>query len=638
MEVIFGILAKTTFMRKIVLFFVIFMLVGASVFAQDLFVPRDVQRAYKKGTRSPDGRPGKNYWQNKARYNIKVTATPPGRRIVGSETISYTNNSPDTLRTVNIRLFLNIHKPGAPRNYGSSPDYLTSGVHIDNYTVNGQKMQWPGGNQFTNQQVRLPSPLRPGDSVLFAFDWHNDISLESNREGMIDSTTYFLAYFYPRVSVYDDYNGWDRSHFMDSHEFYSDFNDYNVSITVPRNYLVWGTGTLQSPASVLTPTFANRYNQSLTSDQTIRIVTPQDLAAKNVTVQNETNTWNFTANNIPDVTFGLSDHYVWDAASVVVDNKTNRRASVQAAYNDTAKDYHQMTGYVQHSLKWFSEKWPGIPYPYEKFTVFQGYADMEYPMMANNSTFEDPAFSRFVAEHEIAHTYMPFYMGINETRYGFMDEGWATALELLIGYDDLGKERAEAFFKQFRVQGWTRSYSSEQQIPIITPGDAMTGAGFGSNIYGKAALAYLALKDLLGDDVFKKCLHAYMERWNGKHPLPWDFFYTFNNVSGKNLNWFWNSWFFSPGYIDFALKDVKKGASGYTVTINNVGGYVAPTDLVITFADGTTEVKHLGPGVWEKDGKKTSVVIPTKKKVKRVELKGGIFMDGEEGDNWRLIG
>jgi hypothetical protein len=209
-----------------------------------LYMPRAVRQAYIKGTRSPDGRPGANYWQNRGRYNIAITALPPDRTILGSEEITYYNNSPDTIRNPVIRLLLNIHKPGAPRNGGAAADYLTSGVHIDSLAVNGQTTPWPGTeNTFTIQRLKLATPLLPHDSVHLSFKWHYEISKQSNREGMIDSTTWFLAYFYPRVAVYDDYNGWDTMTFTDVQEFYSDFNDYDVSITVPANYVVWGTGT-----------------------------------------------------------------------------------------------------------------------------------------------------------------------------------------------------------------------------------------------------------------------------------------------------------------------------------------------------------------------------------------------------------
>jgi len=179
---------------------------GTAVFlpayAQDLYMPRNVKQVYKKETRSMDGLPGKNYWQNYGRYNITITAMPPDRMIKGSETITYFNNSPDTLQGPIIKLFLNIHKPGAPRERGVTADYLNSGLIIDACKADGKSLAI-GNDVFTNLMLRLSKPLLPHDSVQLSFDWHYEISLQSNREGMIDSTTYFLAYFYPRVAVYD---------------------------------------------------------------------------------------------------------------------------------------------------------------------------------------------------------------------------------------------------------------------------------------------------------------------------------------------------------------------------------------------------------------------------------------------------
>lgn len=624
------------------IFFTVIIAVSAIGFsfpakAQSLYMPRDVKKAYKKGTRSVDGKPGKNYWQNSGRYNIIITALPPDRSIKGTETITYINNSPDTLRNPNIKLFLNIHKPGAPREGGASPDYLTQGIQIDECKVNGLKMQVRTDPfVFTNLSVRLPKPLLPHDSVQFSFDWHYQISLESGREGMIDSTTYFLAYFYPRVAVYDDYNGWDRMPFVESHEFYSDFNDYIVTINVPKNYIVWGTGTLQHPENLLQPTFLKRFNESFTSDQTIHIVTKQDWQAKNITTQNAMNSWQFRASNVPDMAFGLSDHFNWDGCSVIVDDVTHRKASAQAAYNDTAADYHSVAQYAKHSLDWLSHHWPGVPYPYEKTTVFQGYAGMEYPMMANDESYDDTTFSRFVAEHEIAHTYMPFYMGINETRYGFMDEGWATTFEILIGRDDLGTEKAEELYKQFRVGGWISDPSAGEDVPIASPGDNLTGAALGNNEYGKPSLGYLAMRDLLGDELFRKCLHEYMSRWHGKHPLPWDFFFTFNDVSRKDLNWFWTNWFFSTNYIDLAIKSATRSGNNYIVVIENIGGMVAPVDVVVNYADGTKEKIHQTPAIWQNNQSQATVKISVKKNVESINLDGGIFMDADTGNNtWK---
>src|SRR6478735_7501231 len=620
---------------RLIFFCLIIVSVCDGLSAQDLFMPRNIKRTYAQGTRSIDGKPGKNYWQNSARYNINITAMLPSRIIKGNETITYINNSPDTLKTPAIKLFINIHKPGAPRDRGTNEDYLTSGIHIDAVSVNGASITPPrDAGTFTVFNLRLPKPLAPKDSMQVSFEWNYEISKQSGREGMIDSTSYFLAYFYPRIAVYDDYNGWDRMPFMDGREFYSDFNDYAVTINVPKNYIVWGTGTLQQPENLLQPDILKRYQQSFNADSTVRIVTAADLAAKNVTAQKDVNSWQFTATNIPDMAFGISDHYNWDGCSVVVDKATGRKAAAFAAYNDAAADFLFVAQYAKHSLEWFSNNWPGVPYPYEKTTVYQGFADMEYPMMVNDEAFEDANFARFVAEHEIAHTYMPFYMGINETRYGFMDEGWATTFEYLIGSADVGIEAATELFKQFRVNEWINDISDNEQIPIITPGDALSGTGgFGNNEYGKAALGYLAMKDMLGDELFKKCLHAYMERWNGKHPIPWDFFYTFNNISGKNLNWFWNNWFFSTYYIDLAITGVKSNSNAYTVTLKNIGGMAAPVDVIATYQDGSTEKFHQTPAIWMKDQSQTSITINTKKKVKSITLDGGIFMDADTSNN-----
>jgi hypothetical protein len=597
-------------------------------------MPRNVKAAFGKGTRSPDGRPGPAYWQNRGRYNIAITALPPDRTISGSEQITYFNNSPDTLRNPVIKLFINIHKPGAPRAGGASPDYLTSGVHIDSVAVNGVATPFAcGDNCFTWQRLRLASPVLPHDSVRLAFKWHYEISKESGREGMLDSTTFYLAYFYPRVAVFDDYNGWDTMNFTDMQEFYSDFNDYDVAITVPANYVVWGTGTLLNPAELLQPKFLQRYTQSFTSDQTINVASRAEMVSKTVTKQSPRNTWRFRATNIADMTFNLSDHYVWDAASVVVDDATHRRASVQAAYNDTAADFHHMVQFARHGLDWLSHNWPGVPYPFEKTTVVQGQAGMEYPMMVNDESYPDTVFSRFVVEHEIAHSWFPFYMGINETRYAMMDEGWATTFENLIGTADLGKQAAAGFFEQFRVNNWAMNPSPLEDLPIVTPADGLTGGAYGDNAYGKPALGYLALKDMLGDAAFGKALHGFMDRWHGKHPIPWDFFNSVNDITGQNLNWYWNSWYFSNNYIDLGIGGVEKAGNGYTVVLNNIGGMPVPVDLEAHYGDGSNEVIHETAGIWAADQRRATVTIPTGKSLQSLGLNSGIWVDADSTNN-----
>lgn len=609
------------------------MLFLSNLQAQDLYEPRNMKLAYENDTRSRTGEPGTNYWQNRGEYSINITATPPDRMIKGSEDITYSNNSPDTLNYLVFKFFLNRHKPGAARNYGASQEDMTSGMHVDSLSVNGISQSWRTSSRpSTIQRLRLTEGLAPGESVQIHFNWHYEISLTSGREGMIDSTTYFLAYFYPRVSVLDDYMGWDTIEFTGSQEFYSDFNDYTVIVTVPKNYVVWGTGTLKNPDEVLQNNIAQRFNKSLSSDEISTIASFEEMTSGKVTAQSDLNTWSFEATNIPDMAFGISDHFVWDASSVVVDDETNRRASVQAAYNDTSADYHQMVGFGRQILNWFSNDWPGIAYPYEKTSIFQGYAGMEYPMMANDETYGDPAFSQFVAAHEIAHTYFPFYMGVNETRYAFMDEGWAATFELLINRHNMGVETADKLFRQFRINRWIHTPSTASDMPIITPAD-MVSRGYGNNAYGKPALGYLAIKDMLGDELFKTTLHGYMERWNGKHPSPWDFFYSFNDLSGQDLNWFWKPWYFENSYIDLALTNVKKSRKKYTLSIQNIGGMPAPVDVEITYADGSTEIKHQTSSIWKENQQKTTVEIKTKKTITSIKLNGGIWMDADLSNN-----
>lgn len=600
--------------------------------AQNLYMPRDVQKAFNKGTRQADGNPGKKYWQNHGVYSITITALPPDRNIKGTETITYENNSPDTLKRLNMKLILNIHKPGVARFGDASPDYLTSGIQFDKFLVNGEPAKINGAGASTNMAVSLNKPLAPHEQVKLDIDWHFQISLESGREGMIDPTTYYLAYFYPRVSVYDDYNGWDRLPFLDAQEFYNDFNDYTLTVNAPKNYIVWATGTLQNPTEVLQPEYAKRLEASMTSDSTIHVATATDLAKKNITAQKDQNSWIWKANDISDMAVGMSDHYVWDAASAIVDDATHRRASMQAAFQDSAADFHHAVQAGRHSLSWLSRNWPGVPYPFPKMTAFQGFADMEYPMMVNDSHTDDIQFSAFVQDHEIAHTYFPFYMGINESRYAFMDEGWATTFERLIGTDEVGAEKADQLFKDFRIDRWIHDLSTSEDLPIITPSSELR-AGYGNNAYGKPALSHFALKDMLGDELFKKALHGYMDRWHGKHPIPWDYFNSMSNLSGRNLDWFFNNWFFTNYYIDLDLQKINKVAGGYTTNIKNTGGFAVPFDVKITYTDGTTQTVHQTPAVWQNNQKQILVNLKTAKTIKTIALDGGIFMDANEKNN-----
>lgn len=620
-------------MKRNIFFIFLLLFTVVNLSAQDLYMPRDVQMAFKNGTRSADGSPGKAYWQNTANYNITISVAPPNRTVSGTEEITYFNNSPNSLDSIVIRLTQNSHRPEAPREQEFPTEYLTNGIQIDEYSENGKVKSWKQGKGNTWQTVRLDKPLASGSSVKLSFKWHYELAQQSNREGVLDPTTFFVAYFYPRVAVYDDIDGWDRMDFLEGHEFYNDFNNYTFQVNAPKNFVVWATGDLLNTDEVLQPTFAKRLKDSFTTDDILHIATLAELNAKSVTAQKDINTWKWKADNVSDVAIAVSDHYIWDGGSVVVDNATKRRASVQAAYNVEAKDFEKMIEYGKHALDWCSNNYPGVPYPYSKTTMVRGEADMEYPMMINDNSQKDPNFARFVAEHELLHTWFPFYMGINEQRYGFMDEGWTTAFELLIGRVDLGDKVAENVFKQFRVANWINSPSADGDLPIIIPGDSLTGRALGINEYGKAALSYHALKDLMGDENFKKGLHLFMSRWNGKHPIPWDMFNSFNAATNQNLNWFFNNWYFNNGYIDLGLQNGMMSDRGFTATVKNIGGLAVPFNVVVTYDDGTNETFHQTPEVWKNNPKEITINIPAKKQIKSAVLDGGIFMDADVSNN-----
>lgn len=607
-----------------------FLLFSSSFFAQELYIPRNIKKSIENKTRSLDGKPGQNYWQNNGTYAIDFSINANLKTISGKEKIEYFNNSPDTLKTIVIRMVNNVHKPIAPRAGKASNDFLSSGILVKSLIINGEKYKINSQNWETFYELKLTKSLLPKSKNIIEMVWEYPLSKESGREGQIDDNTFFCAYAYPRISVYDDYNGWDKLPHNGRNEFYNDFNNYKVSIAAPKNFIVYATGILQNPEEVLQAPILEKFKKSLTSDEVIHVATKEEIVNKKVTLQNAINTWKFQAEKITDFTFGASSSYIWDASSVQLKSK---KVSVQATYNAGTVDFEKYVEWQKYSIKWFSENWPGIEYPFRTMTGFQGFADMEFPMMVNDTAIPDNlADSRQTVDHEIAHTYFPFYMGTNETRYAFMDEGWATAFEYLIGEAENGKDFNDEAFKNFRLKRYINDPSAEQDQPVISMSTQVTGIGYGNNSYIKPALSYLALKDLLGDNLFKKTLHYYMDTWNGKHPIPWDFFNSMNAGSGQNLNWFWSNWFFTNNYIDLKLKSTKAKGKKIQLEVENVGGFAIPFDVIITLNDGTMTKKHFTPEVWE-NSRNFKTTISVGQKVKSVKVDGGIFMDYTPLDN-----
>jgi len=597
-------------------------------FSQQLFIPKDIQAAYRKGTRSPDGKPGKNYWQNTAFYQLNVNYAPDTRLLSGVVDISYLNNSPDTLKQIWFKLYPNLYKKGAPRQSRISPEDLTDGLIIDSLWANGKLIESRGYTIDATNMIMGRQSLAHGKSIQFRIRYHYTLNKGSHiRTGEIEPGAAFIAYFFPRVAVYDDIDGWNRNPYNGSQEFYNDFCSFDARITVPKNFLVWATGDLQNAGEVLNPVYIQRIRQAEMSDGVTTIIDTTELKQA-ITTDHDFNTWHFTADSVTDFVFATSDHYIWKSSSLVVDPVTKRRTRVDAVFNPKHKDYFEVVNDARKTVEVMSYRFPKWPFPYSHETVFDGLDQMEYPMMVNDNPVEDRAESIELTDHEIFHTMFPFYMGINETKYAWMDEGWATIGEWLIS-----PVIDTTIVDEYGVAPYEMNAATEIDLPITTLSTQLSGTSYFLNSYPKPAFGYLYVKDMLGDSLFTKALHYYIQQWHGKHPMPYDFFNCMNAGSGKNLNWFWKKWFFDLGLPDLAITSVSHKLKSYNISITSKGSKPVPIDLTLTWADRSTSKIHRSIEVWEKGNTTVTITVPTTQKIIRVELGSTYSVDANKADN-----
>ena len=592
-------------------------------------IPLNIKIAFEKGTRSVDGKPGKNYWQNDAVYNNDVSFDPATRLIKGVTKINYINNSPDTLNDIVFKLYPNIYKKGASRLKNISSEDVTNGVLIERLSANDEI--FPAKNyriDATNMNVRI-KPLLPGQTVTFDIAYTYTLNKRSHiRTGEIEDGAYFIAYFFPRIAVYDDIDGWNRNPYLGTQEFYNDFCDFRTSVTVPAEYIVWATGDLTNGTAIFKEKYLQRIAQAESKDGIINIIDSTDLKNGHITKSDTFNTWKFEAKHVTDAVFALSNHYLWQSSSLVVDKETGRRTRVDAVFNHRHMDYFNVVGDARKTVEAMSYRFPKWPFPYSHETVFDGLDQMEYPMMVNDNPIEDRSESIELTDHEIFHTMFPFYMGINETKYGWMDEGWATIGEWLIS-----PMIDSTIIDEYGVAGYERAAGNEIDLPITTLTTQLFGVSMFINSYPKPAMGYLFVKDMLGDELFYKGLHNYIRNWNGKHPIPYDFFNSMNEGCGKNLNWFWKRWFFDNGVPDLAIVKVIEKGKLKQISIHSKGTKPVPVDLTIEYKDGSTEKIHRSIAVWEKGNSGIQVNINSNKKIRSVKLGSTYAPDINKKDN-----
>jgi len=578
------------------------------------FMPSEIKKAYEKGTRSYDGQPGTSHWQNTVDYNIKVTIVPSKKLIDGYEEVIYQNNSPDEINTLVVRLYADAYKKGNPRAYSINDKDIDNGVELSDVTINGvsydlddQNMTQRGG---TNLYFTLQESLKPGSNLTFKASWEQRIpSFSRIRTGAYDSTTFFIAYWYPQISVYDDIFGWDRLDYTLMTEFYNNLGNYDVEITVPNEYIVWATGTLENSAEVLPEDIYGKYQKARSSEEVIHIVSVNDIESG---IKTLLNTWHYTASEVSDFAFAMSDHYLWDAA---MQPAGNRQVFISSAYPiDTTRDFSNHIAVQQKAMQHFSEDIPGIPYPFEAFTTFvtRGGGGMEYPMMANNG-----GPGRGVTIHEMFHTYLPMYVRTNERRWAWMDEGWATyntaIVENRFFEDDYEIANVFSSVSPSRISG---TMGTIADLPLITSSQFLTEPNYGYASYPLPAMIYAITHQHLGEELFLKCYQEFIKRWARKSPTPYDFFYTFEHVSGQDLSWIWKPWFFDFGVSDVAIKSFEKNK----LTVINKGNKPVPIFVEIDYKNGESKFISQSANTWADGKNENQIAIPNYEIVEKLSV------------------
>jgi len=556
-------------------------LFGTTYCQVKLFTPKEIALAEFKNTRSVDGTPGKSFWQNKSDYKISAEVKPSSRLLEGDETISYSNNSPDTLKRIVLKLYQNFYKPEAIRNKNISKETFTNGIILESFTINNTSLDLNSPKVFNDQGtvliIKLPEPIAPKTSSVIKVKWNFTIPSGTNiRMGTYDSTSFFAGLWFPRIAVYDDISGWDTDPYQGDNEFYNEYGNFDVKIKVPSNFGVWATGMLANAEEIFSPGILDKYHTALTSNELVNIISANDLKEESIFKnKNGFHEFHYKANEVCDFAFGLSDHYIWEGTSTKINGKN---VFVNAAYNPLNKGFKDAVADSKKTIEDLGAKVTGVPYPYPQITIFNGDDGMEYPMICNDGDLKERIWDVYVTSHEISHMYFPFYVGTNEDKYAWMDEGMAYFLPLgvqndLFPYDH--RVRAAATLSTY--------LGKEKDMPIMTPTFFLREPDLSILVYYKPAIAYDILRDMLGFDKFKECMQSYINTWAGKHPTPYDFFYTFNSTSGKNLNWFWDSWFFGKGFSDNGIKAVRQNKNEIGITIIKKG--IMPSPVYLTLKD-----------------------------------------------------
>jgi len=592
-------------------------------------------------TRSASGKPGHAYWQNSADYTIDVNLNESTKEISGSETITYTNNSPDALEFLWMQLDQNLFKLDSR---GKAIVPLTGSRNGDKgqdfdggYGINNIKLIYKKGRRSrvvnttysivdTRMKINLPKALEAnGGTVGIKIDFSfTSPDYGSDRMGILETENgriFTLAQWYPRMSVYDDVSGWNTLPYLGAGEFYLEYGTFDVNITAPSSHLVVCSGALLNPSEVYTAEQQNRLKQAETSDETVMIRSEAEVTqASSRPTNTSTLTWKFRIENARDVAWASSAAFILDAARINL--PSGKKSLAMSAYpvESVGQDgWSRSTEYTKASIEHYSEKWLEYPYP-AAINVAGNEGGMEYPGIVFCNYNSKTARLWGVTDHEFGHIWFPMIVGSNERLHAWMDEGFNTFINSLSTAAFNDGEYKERKSNMHRMSGM---FVNDRLEPIYTSPDNLKERNLGILAYYKPSMGLILLREqILGPERFDEAFTAYIDRWAYKHPTPDDFFRTMENVAGEDLRWFWRGWFINSWKLDQAITEVKyvknDPSQGAIITIENLEKMPMPVVIELKTKSGKVTRKTLPVEIWKRNTTWTFKVDTTEELTKVV--------------------
>lgn len=586
--------------------------------------------------RSASGEPGPSYWQNRADYKINCTLDTATHKVSGEVEITYANNSPDNLKFLWLQLDQNIYKKesrasatttqsgGRWANASYTEGSVIKSVSVDaegkkytpQYTVNDTRMQ-----------VWLQQPLKAsGDkmklSIAFEFTVPQYGTDRMGRLNTKNGVVYEVAQWFPRMAVYDDIQGWNTLPYLGAGEFYLEYGNFEYNITLPADMIVAGSGELQNEKDVLTPNQLSRLSEARNSDKTVMLRSEKEVKDPASRPKGGNLTWKFKIENSRDIAWAASKAFVWDAAKInLPSGKKSLAMSVYPAESIKRNGWQRSTEMVKGSIEHYSKMWYEYPYPVAT-NVAGIVGGMEYPGIVFCSHSESGASLWGVTDHEFGHIWFPMIVGSNERKYAWMDEGFNTFIN---GFSTKAFNKGEfSTFSFFGSEEMTRYVFNKGMDPLLTTPDVMQQENLGVAAYEKPSIMLNTLRDVvLGPDRFDAAFREYIQRWAFKHPTPWDFFHTMENVAGEDLGWFWKAWIFNNWSLDQSVKGVEyqdnKPEEGANITIQNEDQMVMPVTVLVKESNGKEHRVNLPVEVWQR-GATYTFGVNTTTRVKEVVL------------------